>query len=300
MYICKLMEMSADKIAVLLFGTMGDIAETAGNALARSGYEARAIPFPQNLLHDECGYRRELLKAVKTFHPDIILPVGNTVAISRIKASVPGMPAIVAESPEKTELLDSKISSSALAARLGIPQPRMYGDAEEPDHFPVIFKRDVSFAGSGVYRPTTIQALRRIREHFAGKPCLVEEYIDGEDWSVDAIRSEGYFRYGCYRSLENRGQGPSIVREVADNPILGMYARTILDAVDWHGVCGMDFRVDRHGRPFFLECNPRLTGGLETQISAGFDIPSILVRLRTAPDERLDRVRPYLRKPERE
>lgn len=276
------METSADKTAVLLFGAMGDIAAIARESLVRSGYDVHTVPFQQNLLHDECGYRRELLKAVKTFHPDIILPVGDTVAISRIKASSPEMPSIVAESPEKTELLNSKTSSSALAASLGIPQPHIFGPDEEPGHFPVIFKRDSSFAGSGVYRPTSMQALRRICGHFAGKPCLIEEYIEGEDWSVDAIRSEGYFRYGCYRSLENRGQGPSIVREAADNPVLGSYAKMILDALDWHGVCGMDFRVDRQGHPFFLECNPRLTGGLETQIKAGFDIPSILVSLKTA------------------
>ena len=115
-------------------------------------------------------------------------------------------------------------------------------------------------------------------EHFSGKRFLTEEYIEGTDWSVDAVRFDGYFRCGCYRSLASNGQGPSLRREIGDNPRLEGYARRLLDAIDYHGVCGFDFRVDSSGKAYFLECNPRLTGGLSTQLQTGFNIPSILVR----------------------
>ena len=262
---------------ILLFGSMGDISQTAEEALKTDGHEVIAVPFPQNLLRDESGYRRELLKAIGLCRPDAVLPVGNTVAISRIKASTPGLPCIIAGSAATTELLDSKLAASHLASSLGIPQPRIYSSIDEADTFPVIFKRDSSFAGSGVYKPSTSEALKRISEHFAGKAYIIEEYIEGTDWSVDAVRFEGYFRYGCYRSLKNNGQGPSLIRRASGFPLLGQYAKQILDAIDYRGVCGMDFRVDNAGKPYFLECNPRLTGGLATQIEAGFNIPAILV-----------------------
>lgn len=258
---------------------MGDIAEVAKDALLSDGYETAAVPFPQNTLRDESGYRRELLKAVGFFHPDVVIPVGNNTAAARIKESVPGLPVITTDSAWKVEMLDSKLASSELASRLGIPQPGIIRSAEETRSFPVIFKRDVSFAGSGVYKPSSPQALRSIEEHFAGKAYMIEEYIEGCDWSVDAVRSDGFFRFGCYRSLASKGQGPSELREAAGNPALGRFAEMMLDAIDYHGVCGLDFRLDDDGKPYFLECNPRLTGGLATQCQAGFNIPSLLVSL---------------------
>lgn len=257
---------------------MGDIAPVAAAALEQDGFEAAAVPFEQNLYRDESGYRRELLKAVDALRPDVILPVGNTVAISRIKASVAGLPPIIVDTPEKVELLDGKISASQLASQLGIPQPRIFGSYDDITRYPVIFKRDRSFAGSGVYKPSSREALEKISEHFEGKPRLVEEYVEGSDWSVDAVRLEGFFRCGCYRTLESKGQGPSKAREAAEFPLLGRFAQQMLDAIDYHGVCGFDFRVTADGNPYFLECNPRLTGGLSTQIEAGFDIPGILVK----------------------
>ena len=270
-YICTAMK-------VLLFGSMGDISQTAEKALKADGHEVVAVPFPQNVQRDASGYERELLKASRAFSPDAILPVGNTVNISMIRASHPELPPVMVDSVLNTTLLDSKISASRIAAELGIPQPRIYKTIDEVESFPVILKRDVSFGGSGVYKPSSPEALKRITEHFAGKEFIIEEYIEGTDWSVDAVRFGDCFRYGCYISLSNRGQGPSLTRKAAGFPLLGKYAEMILEAVDYRGVCGMDFRVERDGKPFFLECNPRLTGGLATQIEAGFNIPTILVR----------------------
>ncbi len=47
----------------------------------------------------------------------------------------------------------------------------------------------------------------------------------------------------------------------------------MVETIDYEGVCGMDFRRDSQGNWYFLECNPRFTGGIDTQIAAGFDIP---------------------------
>lgn len=264
---------------VLVFGTMGDIAEVAQQSLLRAGYEVEAVAFAQNLLRDESGYRRELVRASQRFDPDFILPAGNNIAPARIKSTWSLRPLIITDAAEKVEMLDSKLSASRLAAELCIPQPRFFDSADEVPSYPVIFKRDVSFAGSGVYKPSSREALERITEHFAGHPYLIEEYIEGSDWSVDAIHWDGYFRCSSYRTLTHHGQGPSTTRELVRRPDLESYARMLLDAVDYHGVCGIDFRIAPDGRPFFLECNPRLTGGLSTQIEGGFDIPEELLRL---------------------
>lgn len=271
---------------ILLYGTMGNVGPAAFEALSAAGVEAVLVDFPQNLFRDEPGYRRELLKAVERFKPEAVMPVGHPLALSRMRDELSrlGVAALV-ERESLIRTLDSKVAFSRLAADLGLPQPRFY---DTPDDIPpgmrIIFKRDVSFGGHGVHRPCSIDALRNLIAHQSpGEPFLIEDYIDGEDWSVDAVRGDDKtFFYSSYRTTEASGNGPSQSREVVDEPVLGEIARTILTNLDYKGVCGFDFRKDSSdGRFYLLEANPRFTAGLASQADAGFNIPYMLYSIFT-------------------
>ena len=277
---------------VLLFGTMGDIGQTVSIDFHRHGIDAVSVDFPQNTFRDEPGYRRELLKAVRRYSPSMIIPIGSQLAMARFKDRLPAGIIVPVESEEKIALLESKVDCSVLAESLGIAQPRIFlssdvtsdsgslssqmQDILSDADFPVIFKRDRSFGGSGVYRPRTREALVRLIGHEPAGRYLVEEYVDGYDCSVDAIRWHGFFAAGCYKALANHGQGPATERKSVQMPMLCNIARHILEHLDYNGVCGMDFRMSQSGVPLFLECNPRFTGGITTQIEAGFDLPFLL------------------------
>lgn len=259
---------------VLLVGTMGDTGDVAASSLEGHGLHVVRVEFLQNIFHDEWGYRRAVTNALREWRPSLIMPVGNSLALSRFRNSLPDGVKAAVESEEKLRLLDSKVASSALASELGIPQPRMYGSPDEVGDEQVVFKRDVSFGGHGVHLPWTRESLVHLIEHQSpGEPYLIEEYIEGTDYSVDALRWKGDFRASCYRTLSKNGLGPSSSREPADCPGIVACARAMLDHVGYDGICGFDFRVDAAGKPYFLECNPRFTGGLATQLAAGFDIP---------------------------
>lgn len=265
----------ADVCDVLLFGTMGLTGPVVRDAIAGRGLDVRLAGFPQNTFRDEPGYRRELLKSVASCRPRMILPIGCQLALARLKGSLPPDIVIPVDTAEKIAMLDSKVECSRLAAELGIRQPRMFTGADDVSDYPVIFKREKSFGGSGVYRPKSREALQSLMEHEPGNRYLIEELIDGDDYSVDAFRWDGIFQAGCYKSLSNRGQGPATARQSVSFPELCQISSTILDHIDYHGVCGMDFRVDKAGGIFFLECNPRFTGGIATQLEAGLDIPAL-------------------------
>lgn len=264
---------------VLLIGSMGDIGGVVASNLRQHDLSVGAVPFPQNTFRDEPGYRRALLKTVDEFRPGFILPIGHPLALARAKDILPEGVTAVVESAEKIALLDSKVDSSALAAGIGIPQPEFYDSADDiPPGVRVIFKRDRSFGGSGVYRPRTPEAVRRLMEHEKGGRFLIEELIAGEDYSVDALRWHGTFTAGCYKSISKQGQGPATERKAVQCPEIVAYAKKILDAVDYNGICGMDFRISPDGQAFFLECNPRFTGGIALQIESGLELPWLLYR----------------------
>lgn len=274
---------------VLLFGTMADIGTTVREDLEAHGLRVVLVDFAQNTPRDFWGYRRNLQKAIEEFRPRIVMPVGDTLAMARIASCAtlgPDAPAFVVASPEAVEMLNSKVRTYGLAEGMGIRQPRRFEleevlsqlkDDEEREDIGVIFKRDTSFGGSGVHRPRSIQSLRHLIEHENGTPYLIEEYIAGEDLSVDCIRVDGYFRAEAYVSTNRTyTQGPSVERHKIPCHEAETTAKSILDRLDYRGVCGFDFRRTPDGVLYLLEANPRFTGGLMTQIESGFDIPYIL------------------------
>lgn len=274
-------------VDVLLIGTMGNIAATVRSSLESHGLSVAEAPFPQNVFRDFFGYGSLLRRTLAEITPRAIFPIGCATALSKLKEKVPAGIAVPVDDEEKMTLLDSKVRVSTLAGELGIKQPRIYGDIPPEEAFPLIFKRDVSFGGQGVHWPKSSSALINLIGHQReGEPYLIEEYVPGDDYSVDAIRWDGFFKAACYRTLSQQGKGPSRTRISVSDTRLESIARTLLDHIEYKGVCGMDFRVSDDGEPYFLECNPRFTGGLESSITAGYDIPYILWRLAMgeAPD----------------
>ena len=257
---------------------MGSISGTVRASLESHGLRIKSADFDQKVFRDEPGYRRELMKLIGRFSPAAVFPIGHPLALSRFKHLLPEGMAAAVESEEKIEILDRKVPFSCLMSEIGIRQPFIYSSIEEAQGKDVIFKRDISFGGHGVHRPKNMESLRNLIAHQPqGEPYLIEEYIDGEDYSVDAVRFEGFFQAATYKTVAAiGGNGPSTMREPASFPELESIAQTIMDRVDWHGACGFDFKVDVDGLPYILECNPRFTGGIGTQISSGFDIPFLI------------------------
>lgn len=270
-----------EKCEVLLFGTMADIGERVRENLTGHGISAVLVDFPQNSFRDPWGYGRKLFKSIAEYSPRVIFPIGDPLAMAKLRPQIP-QEIIVPISEEATiELLDSKVRTYALADELGIPQPRTYTLEEAVlQTQQLIFKRDRSFGGNGVHRPRNQAALQNLIAHENGAPCLIEDCIEGEDLSIDCIRLGGRFLAESYVCASRIGTlGPSVSRSKTTEPAAEQYARTLLDHLDYRGVCGLDFRRTPEGKLYFLECNPRFTGGLQTQIEEGFHIPYLLYYL---------------------
>lgn len=345
---------------VLVFGTMGNIGQKVADMLVQEGLATAVVSFPQNVFRDEPGYRRTLVQAISEFRPEFVFPVGNPLAMARFKGLIEqGVPLcailnshrtdplteeavrnvrIAVEKEETIRLLDSKVRCYAMANVLGIPQPRVFGSPDEiPEGTKTVFKRDVSFGGHGVHLPKDLGALQRLIAHQSpGEPFLIEEFIEGQDYSLDAVRSrdDGIVSggYACIpakapasstesdcdlqsqdemqsksraetvsgshttdndrtvsscriqkaKSID-KGLGPAVVREAlseGDSVLEEMRAcaANILGHLDYHGICGFDFRADASGNVWLLECNPRFTGGICVQASAGLNLPLALYR----------------------
>lgn len=271
-------------------GASTRIGKAVLKSLRSRGLACEAID-DSSVTKDEFGYLRLLKATLKDVRPKVLMPIFRSALIARHKTMMLEGIAVPVSPADTIDQLDDKVSASALCTGLGIPQPRLYSDEEALENpqmlfstpgRPVVFKRSTGLGGDSVYFPKNGISLANIigSAGVRGRPHLIMDYIDGYDVSVDAIRWNGWFQAAGYRTMVPKRKGTSLVRVGVDMPELVGYARQILDAVDYRGACGIDFRIDRKsGKAYFLECNPRLSGGLKSSLAAGFDIPFILWQL---------------------
>lgn len=248
------------------------VSDSSQEALARYCKGAAAsVVLPDAQKHTS-AFADELCAAAADLNAAVIFPIFHPEAVSRATQMLPQGTLVPIDSLEKLQILDNKCTCSRLATDLGIPQPRIYSDPDEIGEYPVVFKRPGGLGGSAVYFPGSRASLDKLVA--TQKQHLIMEFVPGYDVCVDAVRWDCYFRAGAYKVILPRRKGFSVLRESVLMPEITEYARTLLEAIDFRGACGMDFRVDeRSGKALFLECNPRFSGGISTQIAAGFDLP---------------------------
>ena len=261
---------------ILLTNPFGRTGELVAESLRADGHKVDIMEGPNAHKH-EGAYMKALRTRMLEQLADMIIPVFFPEVLAAHREEFP-LTLMPIDKLETLTLLDDKLSCCRLAGSLGIPQPEMYSGADEVKSFPVVFKRPRGHGGDSVYFPGNSKALANILK--PAKDYILSEYIDGEDWCTDVLRWDGFFYAASYRVLEPKRKGVSTLRESVIAPQLAEYARTILDAVDYQGVCGLDFRRrSSDGKFFFLECNPRFSGGLASALASGFDIPALLCRM---------------------
>ncbi len=226
-----------------------------------------------------------LLKKVAELRPRVLLPTHDeSVVIMRHKDQFPPELIIPYESEEMLLMLANKAKATDIALKAGVPVPEVYHSAEEVSSYPIVLKTVIGNSAKGVYFPASKDELLRLMAEHSDEEILLEEWVGGTDYSVDCVRWNGFYKSSVYHALVTKtdGGGTTTQREIVDVPELEKYAKMLLDAVDFHGVCGLDFRYEpASGRIAFIEVNARFTGGLATPIVAGFDIPWVVYKLAT-------------------
>ena len=225
-----------------------------------------------------------LVEKVLALKPKVLLPTHDeSVVIMRHRNAFPKELIIPYDEEEKLLNLANKAWATNKAGEVGVPIPEVYASADEVRSFPVVYKTVIGNSAKGVYFPKTISELIALQESH-DEDTLLEEWIAGSDYSVDCVRWNGFWKTSVYHALVTKtdGGGTTTQREIVYAPELEKYAKVLLDAVDFHGVCGLDFRYDvATDKVAFVEINARFTGGIATPIAAGFDIPWVVYKLAT-------------------
>lgn len=261
------------------------VADTSSyNICSVSKYCAGSFTYPDPFKHEE-EFISVLLKHIEELNPKVLLPTHDeSVIIAKYRTKFPKDLIIGCDSYNQLVNLSDKKISTEIAAKYNIPVPKVYSNTEEIRDFPIVCKTRIGNSAKGVFFPENRKELYELIQKFGQENLLLEDKVGGVDHSVDCVRFGNFFYATVYRALvtKTEGGGTTTQRILIDCPVLTEHARKILDAVNYQGVCGLDFRYDEESNEaFFIEVNARYTGGLATPIVAGFDIPWIHYSLLT-------------------
>lgn len=234
---------------------------------------------------EEDAFIQVLKDKVAELRPRVLMPTHDeSVVILRHRDEFPVDLIIPYEGEEKLLLLANKAKSTEIARKAGVPVPEVYKSIDEVKSYPVVFKTVIGNSAKGVFFPKDREELVKLMDKHKDEETLLEEWIGGTDYSVDCVRWDGFCKTSVYHALVTKtdGGGTTTQREIVNMPQLEAAAQKLIDAVDFHGVCGLDFRYDAEKNKIaYIETNARFTGGLATPVAAGFDIPWIVYKLAT-------------------
>lgn len=119
-----------------------------------------------------------------------------------------------------------------------------------------------------------------------GEKCLMKresgfffvEYLPGREWTVDVVTDRDGNPLAIVPRIRLKTRcGVSVIGYVKlDNRIIE-YTRKILSILKFTGPLNIQFKEDAGSNPKLLEINPRFSGGLDISVSAGTNLPRILV-----------------------
>jgi predicted ATP-grasp superfamily ATP-dependent carboligase len=238
-------------------------------------------PFENESAFIEC-----MLAKVEELKPKMLIPTHDeSQVIMKHRYEFPDDLIIPYDDFGTLKRLSNKKDSTAIAKSIGLLTPVVYSSADSVDSFPCVIKPSVGNSAKGLVYVTDRNELNEAINDYKYDDYLIEERVDGIDYSVDCVRWKGFFKASTYRAVVTKtyGGGTTSQRIVLSEPELENYAKLFLDSVDYQGICGIDFKFSElTKRGYFIEANARFTGGLASQIAAGFDIPWILYNLASS------------------
>jgi predicted ATP-grasp superfamily ATP-dependent carboligase len=283
----------------------------------RSRYSARNVVLP-SYADDAAAFADGVVDFVRAHPTRVVLPTtdGAIAALTPRREQLAALGCVLALAPDQVlQIANDKDRTLAVARELGIAYPRTMridGVDDVPAMaaelgFPVVLKPTTSWVHKSPIRLQAVDVINeaeaiRVIEDFAkaGAGVLAQQWASGRREGVTMFVVDGDIRASCahvaHRTSPALG-GASVLRESLASPpdIYGPSVR-LVRAIGLEGLCEVEYRRDKAGRPLLMEINARIAGTIENAVHSGVDFPLMLWQWATGePVERVDSYRTGIR-----
>jgi protein-tyrosine-phosphatase/predicted ATP-grasp superfamily ATP-dependent carboligase len=237
-------------------------------------------------------------------------------AFRRLALNDPIRVKAVLASDESLDVALDKQRTWKLARDLGIPVPEcdLIESLERLPpvaRYPIVLKPTSSLLRAGnQFVPGDValiehpeRRLEFLRTYLPYGPVQQQAYVPGHGFGIEFLYSHGrlawYFAHERIHEGPRRGGASSYRRSIEPPDKLFGAAKRLMDALRWHGIAMIEFRVQDDGQFHLMEINPRLWGSLALAIDAGLDFPVGLLRIargETLPPQPRYRTHYYARR----
>jgi carbamoyl-phosphate synthase large subunit len=225
-------------------------------------------------IHEE-GWLEALNGVCAKLEIDYIFPAYDDVLVALSRAA-DKIPAALITSPLQTcEITRSKTATyRALAGKVRVP--RVYADAGQIDHYPVLVKPDRGQGSQGVRKVAAASeldhALREIRDP------VICEYLPGEEFTVDCFsdRERGMLFAGA-RSRRRIRNGISVNTVTVQLPEASQVAEIIGRTLGLRGAWFFQLKRAADGELALLEVAPRIAGAMAAHRVTGVNFPLLSI-----------------------
>jgi len=284
------------------FGQMGyEVYAAEGHRLAYaafSKYVTKRVRLP-NMRHKPRQYAQRLLQELETGKYDYYFPSYEEIILmshfrDRVLAAT------------KTAMLDTatlmrlhdKVQLGELAEEIGIDTPavqvpntldearRMIAETA----LPIVVKMRQTSGAAGlriVHDRKTLEReyfdVVRVNHLTDGNLPMLQQLIEGPTTCTLQLCNHGEVlgevMYQGIRTMPRDG-GTTMFRESMADPACSEASAKLIKNLDFHGLCGFDFVMDRHtGRPYLVDGNCRITPAITMAYHGGCDMIEEWVRV---------------------
>lgn len=108
---------------------------------------------------------------------------------------------------------------------------------------------------------------------------IIQEYLEGDEYSVDCVANKGEVFYSVCKLNENMENGVARKSTVVENPACISQCVEVCNKLKLHGNIGFDLKCNKDGVPIIIDVNPRLTATVSLAEVAGVNLPFMALGL---------------------
>lgn len=231
-------------------------------------------------VRDEAAYVQQMLEAVRTYHVDALIPLTDVevdVLCGR-KGEFLALGCVLCTPEEAVvRLCRDKMAMAQRLEHAGVCRtiPTYGASSESLPDFPLMLKPRSGRSSQG-------QAVVHSREELTNvlgrrDDYIIQPFLSGTIFTVDVARDvAGQVQTLAREELLRTGNGLGTTVQVYDNHPLEAVCAAIAEEVGLVGVVNMEF-IHHEESYFFLEVNPRFSGGTGFSLKAGMDTAMLML-----------------------
>jgi len=237
--------------------------------------ENSATPFADVIvkvpLSTDPSYPTTLLNLCNAMSVDLLIPILDQEFIT-----LQGLRKFMGDKlflPTYAATLTNKESTYNLLQDIGCQTPEMYKEAERKWQGKKMIWRPTCGAGA-----RGVKIISGPEDMPAPEGGILTEFVDGPEYTVDFLASEGLVTHGAQRKRVTTRGGVSTIAEVdaIDDDVL-IDLETICNHLRYEGPGCFQFIRGQRKDIYWTDLNPRVGGGTMMTVEAGLNLPAAFI-----------------------